>query len=126
MTDDIDFGGDIDSSWSPNSQGDFKTVTGTDTAIQSVYNRLTTKLDELIGFGYINYGNQSYEVLGSTNILVATELIKLYTSVCLLQDPVVSDINSILVSFSINSFQVDVNLQLIGEDTPTNIVFNKS
>ena len=124
MADDVDFGCDIDSSWTANAQGDFKTVSGTDNAAQAVYNRLITKLDELSSFGYTNYGNQSYEIIGNTDIELSKELITLYTTVCLLQEPRVSDINSINVTYSVNLFEVEVNLQLIGENTPTNIIFN--
>jgi hypothetical protein len=123
MTDNVDFGCDIDSSWTANAQGDFLTVSDVDNAAQAVYNRLMIKLDELDAFGYINYGNQADEVIGNTDIETSMELIKLYTTTCLLQEPRVSDINSINVSYSINIFEVDVNLQLIGEDTPTNIIF---
>ena len=125
MTDNVDFGCDIDSSWEANAQGDFKTVSGVDNAAQAVYNRLMTKLGELDPFGYTNYGNQSHEVIGDTDIEVAKELIILYTTVCLLQEPRVSDINSINVSYTVNSFEVSVDLQLIGEDIPTNIIFKK-
>ena len=123
MADDVDFGCDIDSSWTANAQGDFKTVSGTDNAAQAVYNRLITKLDELSSFGYTNYGNQSYEIIGNTDIELSKELITLYTTTCLLQEPRVSDVYSINVLYSVNSFQVDVKLLLIGEDTPTNIIF---
>lgn len=125
MTDNVDFGADIDSSWSPSPQGDFKTVSGVDNAFQAVYNRLMTKVGELNAFGYINYGNQSDEVIGSTDIEVGKQLIILYTTVCLLQEPRVQDINSIDVSYTLNSFECNVNIQLIGEDTPTNIIFTK-
>jgi hypothetical protein len=125
MVDNVDFGCDINSSWEANPQGDFLTVFGVDNAIQAVYNRLMTKLNELNAFGYINYGNQSDEVIGSTDIEVGKQLIILYTTVCLLQEPRVQDINSIDVSYTLNGFECNVNVQLIGEDTPTNIIFTK-
>src|ERR1035438_122474 len=109
MVDSVDFGGDIDSSWEANAQGDFLTVSGVDNAAQAVYNRLMTKLDELDAFGYINYGNQADEVIGNTDIETSKELIILYTTTCLLQEPRVSEINSINVLYSINTFEVDVN-----------------
>ena len=125
MGDNVDFGGDVDRSWTANAQGDFATVTDINCAEQAVYNRLITKLGELEQFGYTNYGNQANEIIGDTNIPVAKELIILYTTVCLLQDPQVQNINSINVDYNVNSFQVNVDVQLIGEDTPTNIVFKK-
>jgi len=86
-----------------------------------------TKLDELIQFGYNNYGNQSHEVPGSTDIENAKQEIILYTTVCLLQEPRVEGINSISVTFDgVNSISVDADFQLIGEPNPSNLVFNLS
>lgn len=127
MTDTVDFGTDINRLWQPSPTGDFQLVSGTDNALQAVYNRLMTKLDELIQFGYTNYGNQSHEVPGSTDIETAKQEIILYTTRCLLQEPRVEGINSIHVTFDgINSINVEADFQLIGEPNTSNLVFNLS
>jgi hypothetical protein len=120
----VDFGTDFNSQWIANSQGDFLTITGLDNAEQAIYNRLITRLDELIQLNYDNYGNRSYEVLGSTDILNASAEIKIYTTNCLLAEPRVQEIKNIDVDFNGSSTTIHADVMLIGEDKPTNMVIN--
>jgi hypothetical protein len=124
--DDVDFGTDIDSSWTANAQGDFQTVSGTDNALQAIRNRLLTKLDELIDFGYVSYGNRAIEIIGTTDLKTAEQLIKLYTTECLMQEPRVEEIPAINVVVSNSEFTCEVDIKLIGEANTNNIVFSKS
>ena len=120
----VDFGTDIDSRWIANSQGDFLTITELDNAEQAIYNRLMTRLNELIQLNYIDYGNRSYELIGTTDITVGTAEIKIYTTNCLLAEPRVQEINNINIDFTGLSATVYVDVQLIGEDQPTNMIIN--
>jgi len=120
----VDFGTDFNSEWTSNSQGDFLTITGLENAEQAIYNRLMTRLDELIQLNYINYGNRSYEVIGTTDLVAGTAEIKIYTTNCLLAEPRVQEINDIDVDFDGSSATVYADVLLIGEDKPTNMVIN--
>lgn len=119
----VNFGTDINRLWIPNAQGDFAIVTGLDNAAQAVYNRVMTKLGELDCLGYTNYGNQSDECLGMTDLQTAEQLIILYTNNCLLQEPRVQDIQNITCVYDGKVATVDALITLIGEDTPNNLVF---
>ena len=118
----VHFGCDIDISWNANEQGDFKVISDLENAEQAVYNRLLTKLGELTPLGSPRYGNQAFEVLGETNQKVAKQKIILFTRTCLLQDPRVNNIISITATFNFKSAEVQASVQLIGEDTPSNLV----
>ena len=119
----VDFGTDIDSSWTANSQGDFALVSQLDNAAQSIQNRVTIKLDELLCLGYTNYGNQSNDLIGNTDIETTEQQIILYTQTCLLQEPRVSDIQDISCSYNGKVATVECSVLLIDEDTPNNLVF---
>ena len=119
----VDFGTDIDRSWSVNNKGDFKIVSGTDNAAQAIYNRVTIKLDELIQLGYTGYGNQANDLMGSTDIEVTNQQIIVYTQTCLLEEPRVSDIQNITCDYNGKVGTVEATVMLIGEDTPNNLIF---
>lgn len=124
---DVDYGCDIDSSLEVDPlTGDFKIVEGLDNAIQAVKNRLETRLDELLVLGYSDYGNQSYEELGNTDIDTAIGHIEIYTRDALLEEPVVQDLIDIKISFENNSIRGDLVIQLTnGEILPINFDINE-
>jgi|GEM_PF-2839536 len=126
MPNDVDFGTDIDSEWTANAQGDFKLISGKDNALQAIKTRLLTKYDELIVFGYSKYGNQSINVIGTTDLETAEQLIQLYTTECLLQEPRVEDIGIVNINVTNQGFSGDVDVKLIGESSTDNLVFSKS
>ncbi|MEA4957534.1 hypothetical protein SDC9_30533 [bioreactor metagenome] len=123
----VDYGCDIDSSLEIDPlTGDFKIVEGLDNASQSVKNRLETRLDELLVLGYSNYGNQSYEELGNTDIDTAIGHIEIYTRSALLEEPLVQDLIEIKISFENNSIRGDLVIQLTnGEILPINFDINE-
>lgn len=119
----VNFGTDINRLWIGNAQGDLAIVTDTENAAQAVYNRLMTKLGELDWAEYINYGCQSWEAIGETNPEVFKPKIQLYIQNALLEDPRVDEIDDIIVTINdLFSVTVEITVQLIGEDTPTNII----
>lgn len=123
---DVDYGCDIDSSLEVDPlTGDFKIVEGLDNAIQAVKNRLETRLDELLVLGYSDYGNQSYEELGNTDIDTAIGHIEIYTRDALLEEPVVQDLIDIKISFENNSIHSELVIKLTnGEIVPTSFDIN--
>jgi hypothetical protein len=120
----VDFGTDVNRLWIPNSKGDFALVSQIDNALQAIYNRVTIKLDELLQLGYTNYGNQSNDLIGNTDIETTEQQIILYTQICLLQEPRIQDIISISCAYSLEVATVECSVLLIDEDTPNNLVFN--
>lgn len=123
----VDYGCDIDSSLEVDPlSGDFKIVEGLDNAAQAVKNRLETRLDELLVLGYENYGNQSFEELGKTDIDTAIGHIEIYTRSALLKEPLVQDLIEIKISFENNSILGDLVIQLTnGEVVPINFDINE-
>lgn len=123
---DVDYGCDIDSSLEVDPlTGDFKIVEGLDNAAQAVKNRLETRLDELLVLGYSDYGNQSYEELGNTDIDTAIGHIEIYTRDALLEEPVVQDLIDIKISFENNSIHSELVIKLTnGEIVPTSFDIN--
>jgi len=95
---DVDFGTDIDKDWSVTATGDLKVVSGLENAEQQVIKRLTTPYGELDVLGSPEYGNQSYEVLGETDLELAKSLIEIYNDECLKSEPRVETIESIQVT----------------------------
>ena len=126
MVDDttVDFGCDIDSSWTATNTGDLKLISGVDNAEQAIYNRLMTKLNELDYFGYINYGNQSYDAMGMTDLKTAEQVVILYTTNCLKIEPRVERVNNVSVDFKGAYATVNANIKLIGVTNTNNLVFN--
>lgn len=109
----VDYGCDIDSSLELDPvTGDFLIVEGLDNAIQQVKNRLETRLDELIELGYINYGNQSYEELGRTDIFIAIGHTEIYTKNCLLEELLVEDLLSMDIYFKDNALYGELVIKL--------------
>ena len=123
---DVDYGCDIDSSLEVDPlTGDFKIVEGLDNAAQAVKNRLETRLDELLVLGYSDYGNQSYEELGNTDIDTAIGHIEIYTRDALLEEPVVQDLIDIKISFENNAIHSELVIKLTnGEIVPTSFDIN--
>lgn len=118
---DVDYGCDIDSSLEVDPlTGDFKIVEGIDNAAQAVKNRLETKLDELLVLGYENYGNQSFEEHGNTDIDTAIGHIKIYTRDALLEEPLVNDLVEMNITYNDNGFHGELLIKLTnGEIIPT-------
>jgi len=123
---DVDYGCDIDSSLEVDPlTGDFKIVEGLDNAAQAVKNRLETRLDELLVLGYSDYGNQSFEELGNTDIDTAKGHIELYTKDALLEEPLVEDLLNINISFENNAIHGEIVIKLNnGEIIPTSFDIN--
>lgn len=123
---DVDYGCDIDSSLEVDPlTGDFKIVEGIDNAAQAVKNRLETRLDELLVLGYENYGNQSFEELGNTDIDTAIGHIKIYTRDDLLEEPLVNDLVEMNITYNDNGFHGELLIQLTnGEIIPTSFDIN--
>ncbi|OQD58691.1 hypothetical protein MBBAR_10c00320 [Methanobrevibacter arboriphilus JCM 13429 = DSM 1125] len=124
---DVDYGCDIDSSLEVDPlTGDFKIVEGLDNAAQAVKNRLETKLDELLILGYENYGNQSFEEQGNTDIDTAIGHIEIYTRDASLEEPLVKDLININISFENNSIHGELLIKLTnGEIIPTSFDINE-
>lgn len=116
------FGTDIKSDWSIGANGDFVLVNEEDNARQAIINRLLIPLDELRELGYDNYGNQSFEVIGETDIEAAKAKIKIYTRNCLLKEPRVEEILDISVAFLDNVLTTDISLKMIDSDKPENLL----
>lgn len=123
---DVDYGCDIDSSLEVDPlTGDFKIVEGLDNAAQAVKNRLETRLDELLVLGYENYGNQSFEELGNTDIDTAIGHVEIYTRDALLEEPLVDDLVEMNITYNDNGFHGELLIQLTnGEIIPTNFDIN--
>lgn len=122
----VDFGTDIESSWSANERGDFKIISDTDNAEQAIKNRLSTKYDELESLGYISYGNKSCDVPGMTDIEQAKAYLRLYTEESLLREPRVQEIINIDISYQNRIMTVDISLKMIDSDTTTNLVLTQN
>lgn len=111
---DVDYGVDIDSRLELDPlTGDFMIVEGLDNAKQVVKNRLETRYNELIELGHTNYGNQSYEELGNTDIPIAKGHVEIYTKNCLLEEPLVQDLIDIDITYYNNGFHVELIIKLI-------------
>lgn len=123
---DVDFGTDIDKDWSVTATGDLKLVSGLENAEQQVLKRLTTPYGELEVLGSPEYGNQSYGVLGETDLELAKSLIEIYNDECLKSEPRVETIESIQIVKDGNAFTIDLWVYFIGEDTPNNLVLRLS
>lgn len=122
----VDFGTDIESSWSSNTNGDFKIISDTENAEQAIRNRLLTRYDELESLGYEGYGNKSSDVPGMTDLDLAKAYLRLYTEECLLREPRVQEIINISVSYHNRAMTIDISLKMIDTDTTTNLVITQS
>lgn len=116
------FGADIKNTWEVDVNGDLKTVSGIENAKQRVYNRIMTRLDELIEF-YTGYGNESWEIVGETDKEIAASKIKIYTESCLKKEPVVEEILDIQVSFGDEIITVEAEVKFIEQTNSSNLVF---
>ena len=121
----VDFGTDIDSSWSATPQGDFKLVSGVDNAVQAIKNRLLTRLGEM-DWCYENYGTESNQQIGETDLATAEATIELCDTIALLQEPRVEDIYGVSVKIEQpNTIIEDLTIKLIDEDKTTNLIIKK-
>lgn len=118
----VDFGTDIESTWTPNPQGDFKLISDVENAKQAIINRLLTQYDELASLGYTGYGNKSHELAGLTDIKLATETIKIHTHECLLREPRVNEILNIECTYNNKVITVDISIKMIDEDHTENMI----
>lgn len=111
----VDYGKDIDSSFSVNPSGDISIVSGVDNAKQAILNRLKTKLEELSCFDFYDYGNASYQHLGSTNIDYVIGAVEIETRETLLSEPRVDTVEYVNVNYEETKITVDASCILTDE-----------
>lgn len=85
MVDVVEFGVDIDSSWSFNDAGDLNLISNDDNVYQAVVNRLTCPLDYFELF-YENYGSILHQYMGDWNDDDTLEFIRIEVENRLMQD----------------------------------------
>lgn len=85
MVDVVEFGVDIDSSWSFNDAGDLNLISNDDNVYQAVVNRLTCPLDYFELF-YEDYGSILHQYMGDLNDDDTLEFIRIEIENRLMQD----------------------------------------
>jgi hypothetical protein len=81
------------------------------------------KLDELEELGYVDYGNESWDVLGETDKKLVESKIQIYTESCLKDEPVVEEIINIEVTYDGKIANVEIEVRYINETNTSNLVF---
>ena len=85
MVDVVEFGVDIDSSWSFNDAGDLNLISNDDNVYQAIVNRLTCPLDYFELF-YEDYGSILHQYTGDLNDDDTLEFIRIEVENRLMQD----------------------------------------
>lgn len=100
----MELGTDFKSNWNFNENGDLDLISNTENMIQSITNRINTRLGKLDYF-YQTYGSYLHDFLGARRNDKMLEFIKIETSSCLQQDPRI-------VSFTIDGEYEDEKAKL--------------
>ena len=85
-----DLGTDINTNWTFNDKGDLNLVTDNDNIIQSITNRLNSRLGSMDAY-YYNYGSELSLMLGQKINERLLDFIKIETETTIKQDPRLQD-----------------------------------
>lgn len=107
-------------------KGDIGAASGRQNLGQAILHRLLTRKGELSDLGHPAYGSRLHELIGEPNNERTRELVRSYARECIMQEPRVQDITSIIVNVDNDNLHIvllDVTVLPIKNNVPMNLVF---
>jgi phage baseplate assembly protein W len=105
---------------------DVGVVDGMRAAEQMLINRLKTHRGELAALGHPDYGSRHHELVGQPNVARTRDLVKLHVLDALRREPRIREVTRCEVRAESapprEVVRIDIDLVLIEEDTPLNLV----
>ena len=106
--------------------GDLALARGNDNIAQALILRLMVRRGELAPLGWPDYGSRIHELIGEPNNQRSRVILMVHARAAIAQDPRVLDIPRIeaLVGSERNVVRLDLDVTLIEQQTPLNLVFD--
>ena len=121
----IEFGTDIDSSWTFNSNGDLKLISNTENLGQAILNRLKTYQDSLELF-YADYGSVLTQYLGWLGVVDTLEFMRIEIEGVLELDPRISEVFAEVTYTGQGTININITATYDDEDVELNLTLSEN
>ncbi|HEX8474424.1 MAG TPA: hypothetical protein VF666_10355 [Pyrinomonadaceae bacterium] len=111
----------------PDALGDLALAEGNDNIMQALTMRLLVRRGELAALGWPNYGSRLHEVIGEPNNRRTHTILMAHARTAIEQDPRVVEITGMrayVLAGERDVVRLEIEIQLITENNPLNLVFD--